>query len=264
VEPAGTVCRSAAGVCDVAEECTGVAGQACPADDFATAGTPCDPDANICTVDQCDGSGACTLASTVACDDGNACTQDACDPVLGCVYTGQPATTCQAPVKATLDVKYNQLNTSRDLLKFNWKGGPVLVPAFGDPINSTRYELCVYDASGVRLAVGVPPGFTPPVGPGWKILGTIAVPKGYKYKDVAMSIQGVKEIKLLGSSIDRANLKVVGKGPLLPDDPPPFQLPVTAQLYSSDGNCWEAVFDTPMTKRNEPNLFKGKLPPPLP
>jgi hypothetical protein len=264
VQPAGTVCRPATDVCDVAEECTGVAGQTCPANGFAPSSTPCDEDANVCTVDQCDGNGTCALSSPVECDDGIVCTQDTCDPVLGCVYTGEPATTCQAPVKATLDVKDNALDV-RDLLKFTWKGGPVLFPEFGDPTQTTQYELCVYDASGIRAAVGVPPGFTPPIGPGWQLLGTSTVPKGYRYKDAAAAIMGVKEVKLQASSIDRANLKLVAKGLQLPDNPPPpFQLPVTAQLYSSDGRCWEAAFDTPETKKNLPGQFKGKLPPPLP
>jgi hypothetical protein len=264
VQPAGTVCRSAADACDVAEECTGIAGQACPLNGFAPASTSCDADGDVCTVDQCDGDGACTLASNVECDDGIVCTQDTCDPVLGCVYAGTPANTCLHPAKATLDVKDNAVDT-RDLLKFTWKGGPVLFPALGDPIQTTHYELCVYDANGIRHAVGVPPGFTPPLGPGWRLLGTATNPKGYRYKDLAADVMGVKEVKVQASSIDRATAKVNAKGLQVPDPtPPPYTLPVTAQLYSSSGTCWEAVFDTPTTKRNELGLFKGKLPPPLP
>jgi hypothetical protein len=49
----------------------------------------------------------------------------------------------------------------------------------------------------------------------------------------------------------RAKLKVNGRGELLPDTTLPFQLPVTAQLYASDGACWEAEFDAAETRRNE-------------
>jgi len=35
VTPGGTVCRAAAGACDVAEQCTGTVGQTCPANGFA-------------------------------------------------------------------------------------------------------------------------------------------------------------------------------------------------------------------------------------
>ncbi len=51
----GTVCRAAAGECDLAETCTGFAA-ACPADDKRVVGAPCTDDGLPCTVDQCDGS----------------------------------------------------------------------------------------------------------------------------------------------------------------------------------------------------------------
>src|SRR5207245_4524241 len=52
---AGTVCRAAAGECDVAETCDGTS-TACPTDAKQAAGTACTADANPCTLDQCDGS----------------------------------------------------------------------------------------------------------------------------------------------------------------------------------------------------------------
>src|SRR5262249_22423057 len=53
----GTECRAAAGECDLAEKCTGIAGQGCPSDTLKTSGAECVDDGNPCTVDQCDGSG---------------------------------------------------------------------------------------------------------------------------------------------------------------------------------------------------------------
>lgn len=53
-----------------------------------------------------------------------------------------------------------------------------------------------------------------------------------------------------------------GKGELLPDTTLPFQLPVTAQLYASDGACWEAEFGAAETRRNELGGFSGKSPAP--
>ncbi len=53
VKPAGTVCRAAAGVCDLTETCTGTSGQ-CPADQKSTA--VCRPAAGPCDLaEQCDG-----------------------------------------------------------------------------------------------------------------------------------------------------------------------------------------------------------------
>lgn len=53
--PSGTVCRSAMGVCDVAETCTGVEGT-CPTDIKVAAGTECRAAEGVCTAaENCDG-----------------------------------------------------------------------------------------------------------------------------------------------------------------------------------------------------------------
>ncbi len=46
-------------------------------------GFPCDSDNDACTVEQCDGSGACIQPSTIPCDDGNPCTEDSCIAATG-------------------------------------------------------------------------------------------------------------------------------------------------------------------------------------
>ncbi len=57
-QPAGTVCRAAAGPCDVAETCDGTT-DTCPADGFAGAGMECRAAAGPCDVaEMCDGTGA--------------------------------------------------------------------------------------------------------------------------------------------------------------------------------------------------------------
>src|SRR5207244_3177174 len=87
---AGATCRPSAGVCDVAETCDGDIAT-CPADGFATAGTSCTSDDNVCTDDQCDGSGACGHSNNSApCDDGLFCTQtDTCSGG-SCAGAGDP------------------------------------------------------------------------------------------------------------------------------------------------------------------------------
>jgi cysteine-rich repeat protein len=67
--PSSTVCRTTAGPCDVAETCDGVS-SACPVNGFATSGTPCTDDGDPCTVDSCDGSGTCIHTFTDTDDDG--------------------------------------------------------------------------------------------------------------------------------------------------------------------------------------------------
>jgi len=254
VTPAGTVCRPVAGACDVAEQCSGNAGQACPANGFAVAQTPCNQDASVCTVDKCDGSGNCTFVSNLDCNDGNSCTQDACDPIDGCEYSGTPATTCMYASRALLMYKDFATNTS-DSVKFRWKGGPSLIADMGDPTQTTRYELCVYDNRGVQMAMGVPPGS------GWETIGLPSSPKGYRYRDSSALSGGVRQIKTKASSLDRARMTLSGKGNALPDTATlPFQFPITAQLYASDGMCWEAQFDQTKTRKNDDKGFAGKTP----
>ncbi len=69
---AGTVCRVATGVCDVAESCTGTSG-ACPSDGFAAASAVCRGSGGVCDqAETCTGSSATCpadafLASTASC-----------------------------------------------------------------------------------------------------------------------------------------------------------------------------------------------------
>src|SRR5206468_444132 len=78
------VCRAAAGVCDVAETCTGTS-TACPANTFLPSSTACRAAANECdVVENCTGTSASCpnnsfKSSTTACtDDGNPCSTDLC------------------------------------------------------------------------------------------------------------------------------------------------------------------------------------------
>ena len=65
-KPAGTVCRSAAGPCDVAEACDGTA-SGCPADAFAPATTVCRASAGPCDVaEACTGTNAACPAEAFA------------------------------------------------------------------------------------------------------------------------------------------------------------------------------------------------------
>src|SRR6185295_9492296 len=50
---AGTICREAAGECDVDELCDG-SSSSCPADVVKAADTACTDDGNVCTTDTCD------------------------------------------------------------------------------------------------------------------------------------------------------------------------------------------------------------------
>ena len=63
---------------------------------------------------------------------------------------------------------------------------------------------------------------------------------------------------LLKEGIDgKAKILVKGKGVNLPLPTLPLTQPVTVQLRSRDGGCWEAVYGAPATK-NDATQFKDK------
>ncbi|MEO8602622.1 MAG: hypothetical protein ABI629_08605 [bacterium] len=252
VASTSTTCRAAAGSCDVAEQCTGNAGQTCPANGFAALHTVCDADSSVCTNDECNGNNVCVFASNLNCEDGNICTQDTCNAMTGCVSTGTPSNSCASASRALLKIKNSSPDT-RDSIKFAWKGGPSLLADMGDPTQTTRYELCVYDSRGIQMAMGVPPGA------GWSTVGSPSAPKGYKYKDIAAQSFGIKQIKTKASNLDKAKVSVAGKGLQLPDSAAlPLQYPITAQVYASDGMCWEAQFNGVDTRKNDAEQFSAK------
>ncbi len=84
-KPAGTVCRPAVGLCDIAEVCDGVSPD-CPPDKLAAAATPCRPAAGDCDIaETCDGiSAVCPVDGFKAA--GTVCRASAgvCDVVESC------------------------------------------------------------------------------------------------------------------------------------------------------------------------------------
>jgi len=91
-QPSSTVCRDAAGECDLAENCSG-SSATCPADTKKSSGTACTSDGNPCTLDQCDGSSV--TCQHPAGNAGATCRAAAgvCDVVETCTGT---STTCPA------------------------------------------------------------------------------------------------------------------------------------------------------------------------
>ncbi len=91
-KPSSTVCRGSAGECDVADNCTGSSAN-CPGDGKKASGTACTADTNVCTLDQCDGStNACQHPAGNA---GTQCRAAAADCDQPATCTGA-STTCPA------------------------------------------------------------------------------------------------------------------------------------------------------------------------
>ncbi len=144
---AGTVCRAAAGECDVDDKCDGVAAS-CPADGHVAEGTACSGDGNVCTVDACAAGlcahtpgnagtvcrpavGECDLdescsgaspscpndgfrANGASCtDDGQDCTFDQCQGGLCAHPAGHAGTVCRpATGECDVDEKCDGASTS--------------------------------------------------------------------------------------------------------------------------------------------------------
>jgi len=80
-DPDGTLCRPSTGECDPAENC---ANGYCLGDRKARPGTTCTADADPCTLDACDGAGACEASAAADADaDGECDGTDPCTNVAG-------------------------------------------------------------------------------------------------------------------------------------------------------------------------------------
>jgi hypothetical protein len=146
-----------------------------------------------------------------------------------------------------------------DKLMWKWMRGPMTMPNdFGDPTATADYALCVYDGAGtLKIQANVPAHAAK-----WAPLGS----KGYKYRDAAMTADGVQTILLKGGAV-AGKSKILLKGgeanldldaATLPLD---ASAPITVQLLNSDTSaCWQSTFPPTTVKKNEEAFFKAKSP----
>jgi len=249
----GTVCRAAAGSCDVAETCTGMSA-ACPPDGFETDGTPCS-DGNACTSGETCTGGACGGGSTIVCP---LC--QTCDTVGGC-FVG-PRAGCKHPVaakKASIDF---QDRTPDDTDQVKWKWGDGQATTFADlgaPLTADDYALCVYDASSnLVVSFPAPAGGTCGTKPCWKQTGPSTAPNGYKYKDATRSQNGLDTLILKSGTDTKAKVTFKAKGPNIPMPSLGFALPLTVQLQREGGSCWESAFPSSGVTLSTATNFRAK------
>jgi cysteine-rich repeat protein/YVTN family beta-propeller protein len=233
-EPSMTVCRAAAGPCDVAERCTG-ASAACPADGFAPPGTPCPADADPCTADVCNGANSCTHEVPVVAG---------CSPALA--------------GKASLGLKKHPLTDDLDTAKWKWTSGPAFdVAELGAPSATTELALCVLDATRPLLSIRAPAGGTCAGKPCWQV---DAIRGKVKYTDKEGTPDGVNKLQGKSGPAGKGRLALKGKGAGLAMPTLGLVLPVRARLVRSDGpGCWEATFSTEMNvRKNDQAQFRAK------
>lgn len=268
--PATTVCRPDAGDCDVEETCTG-AGVDCPADVLENDGTTCS-DSNACTLDDVCVAGACVGDSMLCgdgtlqggcgeqCDDSNLDSGDGCSPTcqvepgLGC--TQGPLTGCRKPfVPGKAAIQLSKNGGTKDTIKWKWlKGERTSFADWGTPLTTTNYQVCIYDASGLRFEITNPAGGTCGGKPCWKASGS----KGYQYKDKDLTPDGGYQLKLKEGALAKAQLQFTARGTSLAmPDLTTISQPLTVQIQNSNGLCWEAVYSGPPTAQS-PTKFSDK------
>jgi hypothetical protein len=118
-----TICRPAATLCDVPEQCDG-ASPNCPPDGYKPDGTACLDDGKPCTSDECR-SGKCSHTSNdgASCEDGNVCwKQDTCSAGL---CAGMPVVGCTCKSNADCDDK-NVCNGVETCVSGSCKAGTAL------------------------------------------------------------------------------------------------------------------------------------------
>jgi cysteine-rich repeat protein len=231
----------------VVETCWGCVGAPSVCTPVAN-GMGCD-DLNPCTGPDTCQAGTCQAGppTGAACDDGNPCTgPDAC---VGSTCAGSfPLPSCIAPdVPGRAFVQLtDQEPSERDAVLWRWIRGTTLKEAFGDPVATTSYMLCVHDAvDGSLMTLAVPPGS------GWREKAS-----GFVYTDAAAAADGVRRIVLKAGT---GNAKILVRGTGLGvgmTDLSALDLPLTVQL-TNGMTCWEATYQSDVIV-SAPDRFKAK------
>jgi hypothetical protein len=149
-----------------------------------------------------------------------------------------------------------------DRVLWKWRNGDATpIEAFGDPVVSDDYTLCVYEDGGTSLLfkATAPAGAKPFLPPYWKTSppggsqgGTIL--KSFRYTDPNAANDGMQMVRLIAGEAGRAKITLKAKGTALPLPAFSFvDLPLVVQLQHEDaepGECWEATFSASGTTSN--------------
>ena len=169
--------------------------------------------------------------------------------------SGAPAS-CRPPFvsgKSTVQLTDKFLN-DKDRLQWKWnKGSATSLADFGDPVTSDEYALCLYNDTGLRGTLVIPPGGTCNGKPCWR-----ATSKGFEYKNnVALPLpDGITRLVLRPGPDGRAGIQAQGRGAELSLPPlDVFTGTLRLQLRNrTTGLCWDATFPPPFQLHNDERL----------
>jgi hypothetical protein len=228
-------------------------------DGAADPGEQCGEPGLACA-DPCTTCLGCTcVAAAPVCGDGLVCGAEACETDADCpgvercencacrlTCPAAPAAGCRRPAiagKARL-LLVDRDRDARDGLRWQWlKGAATAKADFGDPRAGDAYRLCVFDGAGLVLGAGAPAGGACARGrPCWR-----ETRRGFDYKDADLTPDGLLQLKLKDGATDgRASIAVKGKGARLALPAlAALVSPLTVQLVTGSGACWEAVYSAP-------------------
>ena len=184
---------------------------------------------------------------------------EVCNPALGCV--GDFWDDCRVPTalrKAALHIN-DKAPDSRDSLVWKWNRGEATeLAAFGDPLATTAYEVCIFDQSGpVPMAVMhavVEPGGVCNGKDCWKAVAD----RRFKYRNGEAVPDGVTKLQLNKGEDEKAKIVLKGKGELLALPTLPLPMPFHVQLRNDLGECWQAIYTEAGLSRNDAAKFVGK------
>jgi cysteine-rich repeat protein len=222
--------------CADADGCTAGTCQsgACALTTPVAAGTSCDLDASVCTVDACDGAGNCAAGGSLDC-----APCGACDGTYGCVLDTSGCDT--APSRIDILVRLGGL---RNRLKMTLRDG-IPVADFGDPTTDTEYTLCLYEKdasepiSRLILQATVPGGATCGTQPCWE-----SDAERIRFKTSNYAIDGIREVRLdfpTNSAFQYITFRSKRGQLALPAEFAPDIESLTPKIVASDGvtnKCW--------------------------
>lgn len=185
----------------------------------------------------------------------NRVTAWAVTPALTCAAT--PLAGCRLPFKpgkAQIQIR-DASPDKNDRIVWKWTSGSTTsVTDFGDPTVATSYALCVYDASGSgtpRLGLRLPgDGQCKDGSPCWIQKSQL------QYSNKTRIPDGIEKAALKPGEDGKAKIQVQGKDSRLRMPALGFTLPVTVQLQSESGVCWEAHYGA--AKKNDAEELKAK------
>jgi hypothetical protein len=220
----------------------------------------CGADADLCTLERCDGAGTCGHMNAPAgthCDaDADLCTLDRCNAAAVCEHVYEPRNDCVPPVKprhSTLRIS-DAVDPAKRKLSWTWKfGSPT---TFVHNSAGDNYTLCLYDGAGLLERFDVPAGGVcgPDATDCWFPSGKTDV----GYADPGGTPHGITRVAFKSSTVPgKSSVKITGRGANLPVPALPIGSPPVHAVFISDQNrCYGATYSSRLT--NDGTVFKGK------